>query len=776
MHKIAWDGYLFSQPDSAFYFAQLEYMLAKEKGLKNQMALAMITQGISFHIRSNYPAAIEHYNRSLKIYKESKNKKGIAKTLNNMGLIYKETGNYPKAMDYYNRSLTIKEEMGNKKGMAATLGNMAKIYDVQGNTQKALEYYIQIMKIYKDLNDQHSIAIIFNNMGLLYEGNGDLAKAMDYYNRSLAINKKTGDKKSMAKTLNNIGIIYIGQGDYPKAMEQYTISLKIKEEMGDKKGMAHSLNKMAEAYFDQEEYNLALDCYNRSLNVHKQIGNEMGIASTLYNIGMIYKEQGHINKAMEHYTQSLKINEEIQYKAGIAKSLIGIGGIYYIKKDFPQALKYFMRSLNINKELMDKKNTANSLIEIGTIYHHQGNSAKAMTTVLKALKLAKEAGAVIKIKDASIVLFEIYKTTGNHKKALEMHELYLVMRDSILNEKNTRALLQQEYKYKYEKEKVLDNAIHQKQQALAKAKHREEMAVAEEKEKRQELFSYGTIAILAMVLIFSSIIYSRFKKTKRQKGIIEQKNRYISGSINYARRIQEASLTSKEYLDSILKEYFIYYQPKDIVSGDFYWAHKINKDQIMVAVCDCTGHGVPGAFMSMITTSLLNEIIIEKGIISVNEVLEKLSIQIIKALKQDRGKIEALDGLDMTLVLLDNKQKSLQFASAGQSLYIERKGKVIRVKGDPYPIGFFFGRKKPFTTKTIDMQNGDTLYMTSDGFVEQFGGKDEKMFGFDKFNKLITSCKDQPMDQQKKSFYRSFNNWKGGDMQIDDVCVFGIRI
>ena len=211
-------------------------------------------------------------------------------------------------------------------------------------------------------------------------------------------------------------------------------------------------------------------------------------------------------------------------------------------------------------------------------------------------------------------------------------------------------------------------------------------------------------------------------------------NEDITASIRYAKRIQEAILPPISIITKHYPESFVYYQPKDIVSGDFYWFSERDGKAIITAA-DCTGHGVPGAFMSMITTSLLNEIIIEKGIISVNEVLEKLSIQIIKALKQDRGKIEALDGLDMTLVLLDNKQKSLQFASAGQSLYIERKGKVTRVKGDPYPIGFFFGRKKPFTTKTIDMQNGDTLYMTSDGFVEQFGGKDEKMFGFDKFNK-----------------------------------------
>ena len=283
---------------------------------------------------------------------------------------------------------------------------------------------------------------------------------------------------------------------------------------------------------------------------------------------------------------------------------------------------------------------ATSLFNIADISFDQGNYKQALDLGNKSLALAQEVGAVTSIRDASELLYEVYKKTGQPAKALEMHKLTIQMRDSIINEENTRAIVQQEYKYKYEKE-----------QAVADAKHKEEMNLSAEREKRQQLISYGTGWGLFLVLVFVFLIYNRFKKTQRQKQVIQQKNKHITESISYARRIQEASLTSVEYLGKVLEEYFILYQPKDIVSGDFYWVHKIDKNQFMVAVCDCTGHGIPGAFMSMISTSLLNEIIIENNVKQVDKVLENLRSHIIKALKQDKEKAEAMDGLDMTLLL-----------------------------------------------------------------------------------------------------------------------------
>ncbi|HIA35213.1 MAG TPA: tetratricopeptide repeat protein, partial [Flavobacteriales bacterium] len=568
------------------------------------------------------------------------------------------------------------------------------------------------------------IAISYNNIGWTYKNQGNYEKALEYYYKSLKISEEIGDKEGIADSYDNIGRTYNDLGNYEKAMVYHYKSLKIFEEIGDKRGIATSYTCIGLIYWKQGKYKQALEYHYKSLKIDEERGDKRGIAASIHNLGLIYQEQGNYEKAMEYYSRSLKMT-------------------------IPE-----------NKRLISI-----SLETMGGLYYDQGNLTKALALGSKALQLAQEVKGLARIRDAANILFKTYKAMGNTNKALEMYELYIQMSDSIVNEENTRALVQQEYKYKYEKE-----------QAVADAKHNEEMNLSAEREKRQQLISYGAGGGLLLVLVFAFLIYNRFKKTQKQKKVIQQKNRHITESITYARRIQEASLTSIGYLNKILNEYFILYEPRDIVSGDFYWAYEIDNDKVMIAVCDCTGHGVPGAFMSMISTSLLNEIVIENSITQVDQVLDQMRSRIIKALKQDKDKAEALDGLDMTLLLMDKSKKMLHFAGAGHTLYIARDGNILEEKGNPYPVGYFFGRHKPYSSKEIALQKGDMLYMTSDGFTEQFGGKDDKMFGYAKFKKLISDSKDQPMEAQKEAFYRSFKNWRGSQRQIDDICVMGVRV
>ena len=684
MHYIAWDGYLFSQPDSAFYFAQMEYDLAEATDNKKWMADALNTQGVTYYERSIYDQAINFYKQSLKIREVIGYKNGIAGSYGNMGNAFYQDGNFPESLNQYINSLEVYEEISNKKGIAYALINIGEVLIEQGNYSKAINYYM----------------------------------------RSLKIREELGNKMGIADSYNKMGILYDMQKDYPKALEHFKSSLRLYEDVSFKEGMAYALN----------------------------------------NLGYVYSDMGDNKKAMNYYSRSLKIKEDIKDNRGIANTLNNIGEIYNESENYVQALNYYMRSLKLREEISDKRGIASSLINIGSLSFNQGNYYEALDLGNKSLALTQEVGLVIETKEASALLYKIYKKTGHAHKALEMYKLHITMRDSISNEENTRALVQQEYKHKYEKE-----------QAVADAKYQKEMNLSTEREKHQQLISYGAGGGLVLVLVFIFLIYNRFKKTQRQKLVIQQKNRHITESISYARCIQEASLTSMEYLDGILTEYFILYEPRDIVSGDFYWAYKIDNDKVMIAVCDCTGHGVPGAFMSMISTSLLNEIVIENSIIQVDQVLSHMRSRIIKALKQDKDKAEALDGLDMTLLLMDKNKKTIHFAGAGHTLYIARNENILEEKGNPYPVGYFFGRHKPYSSKEIALQKGDMLYMTSDGFTEQFGGKEDKMFGYAKFKKLISDSKDQPMETQREAFYRSFKNWRGAGRQIDDICVMGVR-
>ena len=281
-------------------------------------------------------------------------------------------------------------------------------------------YFAQLWyELAESVNNKKSMSNALITQGVSFHFRGDYAKAIHYYTRSLKIFEELRDKNGIASSLGNIGVIYANQGDYPKAIEYYTKSLKIKEELGDKYGIANSLANIGRIYSDQGDYAKAIGYYTRCLKIDKETGNKEGIAMSLHNIGTIYQGQGDYTKALDYKTRSLNIREELGNKSGIASSLLSIGITYYDQGDFAKALK---------------KST-------------------------KALSIAQEIGAIQQIKFASKSLWETYKKLGKHDQSLEMHELYIEMRDSMLSIENKEAIIQQEFKYKYEKEQALACAI-----------------------------------------------------------------------------------------------------------------------------------------------------------------------------------------------------------------------------------------------------------------------------------------------------------------------------
>jgi len=311
MGIIAWDGYLFSQPDSAFYFAQMQYDLAEKNGMKKEMGYALNIQGISFYERGDYSRALDYYQRSLKIEEEIGDKNGIANVLNNMGVIYADQGDYPKALDNYQRSLKIGNEAGEKKGIANTLNNMGKLYKDQGDYPQALDHYQKSLKIREEIGDKYGIANALNNIGVIYADQSDHSKALDYYQRSLKIEEEIGNKYGIANALNNMGVIYADQGNYSKALDHYQRSLKIEEEIGDKNGIANTLNNMGKLYADQGDYLKALDHYQRSIKIEEEMGDKNGIAASLNNIGGLYQDQGDYQKSINECSKGLLLAQEI---------------------------------------------------------------------------------------------------------------------------------------------------------------------------------------------------------------------------------------------------------------------------------------------------------------------------------------------------------------------------------------------------------------------------------------------------------------------------------
>ncbi len=293
--------------------------------------------------------------------------------------------------------------------------------------------------------------------------------------------------------------------------------------------------------------------------------------------------------------------------------------------------------------------------------------------------------------------------------------------------------------------------------------------------------------VLAGLRNYDTIItLENFRHSLEQKVIertykIETQKQKITDSIKYAQKIQNAILPSNVLIKKIIPEHFIFYEPKDIVSGDFYWINKINNN-IIVAAVDCTGHGVPGAFMSMLGVALLNEIVDKKEITQPDKILEELRKYVKASLHQTGQNDESSDGMDMSLCVIDSETNKMQFAGANNSVYIIRsnnknkeQSEFIELEPDPMPIGIFLV-EYPFNNQEIQLESKDCIYLFSDGYSDQFGGKKNYKFMKAKFKELLLEISEKPMQEQKNILEKTFYDWKGSGFQVDDVLVMGIRI
>ena len=308
----------------------------------------------------------------------------------------------------------------------------------------------------------------------------------------------------------------------------------------------------------------------------------------------------------------------------------------------------------------------------------------------------------------------------------------------------------------------------------------------------------ATRSLRQMVKRATAEIRRQKDEIEEQKQLVDEKNKDITDSIEYASTIQTAILPAPEYLQEVLPENFILFRPRDIVSGDFYWAHQLSDGKVVATAADCTGHGVPGAFMSMIGNSLLNEIIIEKRIDKADEILNLLKDGIIRALNPEGKTEQSKDGMDLSLVVWDPNTRTVDFAGANNPLYIirenatplqritgetfepnlEEEGKhLYEIKGDKQPIGYLSERhNQPFSTHKLKAEPGDVIYLFSDGYADQFGGPKGKKFKYKPFKRLLCKLQGRPMAEQLHSLETAFEDWRGNIEQVDDVCVIGIRL
>jgi len=635
-----------------------------------------------------------------------------------------------------------------------------------------------------------------NNLGIIAWDNAEYKKSIEFHLKSLKIRREIGDKKGEASSLNNIGLNYKSQGDYDKTLEYYTKSLLIQEKTGYQPGISSSLNNIGNLFWETGDFDKAIEYYNKSLVIQEKSGDKKGMSVTMNNLGNIYDDQKKLDKAIEYFNKSVILKEEIGDAKGLAITFNNIGAVYSSKNDYSKAISYFQKSIAKGEESGDKQGLATSYTHLGRAYFNMNNLNEALLYGEKAFKIAVEIESINEKRNSSQLLYEIFKKNKNHKEALAKFEEFIASRDTMLSENNKNHLLKLEFKMAYQKQAAADSVKNAEKQKLADVEMAKQKAEADKTEaelKNKRFQQYGLIGGLIMLIVFLGFLYNRFRMTNKQKKIIElqktevenqklvveqahsqleEKNNEILDSIKYAKRIQEAILPSRTSLNENLKNGFVLYKPKDIVAGDFYWFEKY-KNKLFLAAADCTGHGVPGAMVSVVCSNALSKALLEEGITDTGKILDRTRELVIEKFSKSEENVQ--DGMDISLVSFNLDFTDVHWSGANNPLWIVRNNELIEIKPDKQPIGNY-SNSKPFTSHSIEILKGDSIYLFTDGYQDQFGGDRGKKFKAAKFKEILLSIQNQNMEEQKNFINNAFEKWRGEIEQNDDVCVIGVRI
>jgi len=605
----------------------------------------------------------------------------------------------------------------------------------KSNFPLALSHYLEALKIREELEEKKEIAFHLDQIGIVYFNQGNFPKSLNYFLKALKIGEELGNQHLISKYLGHIGVIHKKQGDYPKALEYYFRALKISEEIGTKRTTAANLGNIGIVYKNLKEYSKALEYHFKELKIYEELGEKGGIASNCNNIGAIFERQGDCSKALEYYFKGLEICEEIGAKRSMIIQLGNIGTC------FTQLLKY----------------------------------DEAERYLLQALELSDRIGLINQTMSMEESLSQLYRETGQYQKAYEHYKGYSIIKDSLFNEDKSKEVGRLEAGFEYDKKLALEQAEHSKQSAVA----------ASERE-RQKVVLYAISGGLLLLVVFFILLINRFRLKQKANLLLKAKNNMIEkqrtnilDSISYAKRIQQSILIPESDVQIHLPNSFIYYEPKDIVSGDFYWFSQQDGKSI-IAIVDCTGHGVPGAFLSMIGNTLMNEIINEKQIIEPAAILGKLHSSILNSFQHGEENGQSHDGMDMALCVIDQKSKVIRFSGAMNPLYVVRNGGLETIKANLQSIG---GRsiragkevEPQFMGHEIPIEKDMTIYMFSDGYKDQFGGEKRNKFSGHRFKQLLSDNSKLKMNQQKAALSKAMEDWKGSHKQIDDMLVMGVK-
>jgi serine phosphatase RsbU (regulator of sigma subunit) len=624
-----------------------------------------------------------------------------------------------------------------------------------------------------------SKAVAINNYGYYVQNyTQSPEKAITFYKQAAEIQKKIADKRALVITNNNIANLLYNNGKILEALDLYRETLKIQEDLKNSPGLSALLNNIAETYLFICDTASAEIYLKRSLSSAIHGGNKTNIAQELQNIGVLANHRGQKKYALICIKKALALRQQTGDVNGACKSKLNLANILIKEKEFrkvklylDEVEPYVSKTDNLNIKYLFHACYGQYLIEIN-------DTKNAEHHLEEALKYTRASNSIQDESKVIVSLFKLYSIYKNDPKELSLYRRNNEISKILNSSEIRRNAIRKNYEYEYSK-KEQDYKI---EQAIKDEKSKSE-------KRKQKFITYGISLILILTLIFSVFIFKAFKISKqknviisnqkqeveKQKYFIEEKQKEIVDSINYAKRIQNTLLANEEIITKNLPKHFILFKPKDIVSGDFYWANSVvseNLNLFFIASCDSTGHGVPGAFMSLLNTNFINEAINEKRIYEPNKVFNYVRNRLINSISKEDQK----DGFDGILVCIDKTNGTITYSAANNApILISKQNGLSKLAFDKMPVGK--GEKEmEFDLHTINFKPGDWLYIYTDGFADQFGGPDGKKYKYKPLNEFLVSISDLPPDQQSQKLNQKFEDWKGELEQVDDVCVVGFQL
>jgi len=642
-------------------------------------------------------------------------------------------------------------------------------------SNEAQEYLKKELEIYTEIKDDEGIKNTMVNLSIYYSNSGNLFKSLEILKEGYVLMQKHNYRRGEARFIKELATLYARVGDTTQALTYLKKGNILEKEINDTTRISQRLVILGQFYVQLKRFNQALECYRKAMFRFRNVNDNHNVALCYWAIGQTFKEWtdasfsvSNLDSSLHNFQKSKQLfitNNEIDFEMG---TLLQIGKVYRRMNLDEKAKECFEEYIAYCNNYYKEQSVANALgySALAKLYFAQSNYKLAKKYSDLNLKISYDKDGINeRLMEDEQLAFNIDSCLGNFKASLKHLRQFIVIKNTLNDASVHNEAMREKFQSDLQNQRLIDQT-----------KSNEEIA-KQRIVRNAFIVSFGLILLIA-ILIYRSLRQNRKAKSiiENQKHLVEEKNQEILDSIEYAKRIQFTLLASDELLQQNLPEHFLMFQPKDIVSGDFYWATK-KENRFYLAVCDSTGHGVPGAFMSLLNATFLNEAINEKNIAKPHQILNHVRQRLVASIGSDG----AQDGMDCTLLCFDKTTNNITYSAAYHKPILFLNNHLIELDGDKIPVGQS-EKMETFTLRNIpislekERDGHGIIYLFTDGYADQFGGPKGKKYSKKKFKEILLSIKDLPMNEQREALYNAHIEWRNNQEQVDDICVIGVRV